>query len=204
LYNILVVVKGILEREFFSRDTLQVAKELLGARLMRMVDGKRLSGIIIETEAYQGERDLACHARAGKTPRTQIMYGPPGHAYVYFTYGMHWMFNIVTEREDDPAAILIRSLLPVEGIDFIAKQRVGRPRSEWTNGPAKLCQAFNITNAENGVDICQRGGAIWIEGNLTIPDSYVTNSPRVGLNNVPEPWKSIPWRFRVSEEFFLD
>lgn len=199
-----MVAKGILEREFFSRDTLQVAKELLGARLMRMLDGKRLSGIIIETEAYQGERDLACHARAGKTPRTQIMYGPPGHVYVYFTYGMHWMLNIVTEREDDPAAILIRSLLPVEGIDIIAKQRVGRPRSEWTNGPAKLCQAFNITSAENGVDICQRGGAIWIERNLTIPDSYVTNSPRVGLNNVPEPWKSIPWRFRVSEEYFLE
>jgi DNA-3-methyladenine glycosylase len=204
LYNIFVISEGLHEREFFYKNTLQVAREILGARLVRVVDGERLSGIIVETEAYQGEQDLGCHARAGRTPRTQVMYGPPGHVYVYFTYGVHWMLNFVTEREDYPAAILIRSVIPVEGLDYIAMQREGRPRSEWTNGPAKLCQAFNITGAENGLDICQPGGPIWVERNEMIPDSSVTNSPRVGLNNVPEPWKSILWRFRVSKEFFLD
>jgi len=203
LYNISVISKCHLEREFFTRNTLHVAREILGARLVRVVEGKQLSGIIVETEAYLGEQDLGCHARAGRTPRTQIMYGPPGHAYVYFTYGMHWMLNIVTERENEPAAILIRAVVPVEGLDYIAKRRVGRPRSEWTNGPAKLCQAFNITGAENGLDICQPGGTIWVERNQTIPDSSVTNSPRVGLNNVPEPWNSIPWRFWISKEFLL-
>ena len=196
--------KCLLEREFFTRNTLQVAREILGARLVRVVDGERLSGIIIEVEAYQGEQDLGCHASAGLTPRTQVMYGPSGYAYVYFTYGMHWMLNFVTEGEGVPAAILIRSLVPVEGLGYIAMQRVGRPRAEWTNGPAKLCKAFNITGAENGMDICRLGGPIWVERNQTIQESSVTNSPRVGLNNVPEPWKSIPWRFRVSNEFFLD
>jgi DNA-3-methyladenine glycosylase len=99
----------MLTHEFYNRPTLTVARELLGARLVRLLDGVRLAGVITETEAYVGEADLGCHAKAGRTPRTTVMYGPPGRAYVYFTYGMHWLLNAVTEAEGFPAAVLIRA-----------------------------------------------------------------------------------------------
>ena len=103
----------LLHRSFFDRPTQAVARELLGCRLIRRLGGTLLAGAIVETEAYIGERDLACHAKAGRTARTAIMYGPPGFAYVYFTYGMHWMLNLVTEAEGFPAAVLIRALQPL-------------------------------------------------------------------------------------------
>ncbi|RME86862.1 MAG: DNA-3-methyladenine glycosylase [Anaerolineae bacterium] len=192
----LIPPKGhILPRTFYARPTLTVARELLGARLVRLLDGQRLSGIITETEAYIGEEDLGCHARAGRTKRTAVMYGPPGHAYVYFTYGMHWCLNVVTEREGFPAAVLIRAIRPIEGIEVIAARRKGRD----TDGPAKLTQALGITGTENGLDLCTQASGLWIEAGEPVPDEAVTTGPRVGLNNVPEPWKSIPWRFRVQE-----
>ncbi len=185
-------------RSFFARPTLVVARELLGARLVRRLpDGQRVSGVIVETEAYIGEEDQGCHARAGRTPRTAVMYGPPGHAYVYFTYGMHWLFNVVTEREGFPAAVLVRALWPVEGLDFIAARRRGRPRREWTNGPAKLCQALAIDGRHHGADLCAPNATLFLEFDRAFSDESVTIGPRVGLNTVPEPWKSIPWRFRV-------
>jgi DNA-3-methyladenine glycosylase len=161
-----------------------------------MEGGQRISGIITETEAYRGEDDLACHARSGLTPRTAVMYGKPGHAYVYFNYGMHWLLNFVTETEGFPAAVLIRGIQPIEGLEIIAERRKDRPRSQWTDGPAKLCQALGIDGNFNGVDICSPEAALYVENSHKIPDSGVTIHPRVGLNNVPEPWKSIPWRFR--------
>ncbi|MEW6716953.1 MAG: DNA-3-methyladenine glycosylase [Chloroflexota bacterium] len=184
-----------LTQAFFSRPTLLVARELLGAHLVRLKGDRRLGGYISETEAYIGENDLACHARVGRTTRNAVMYGPPGHAYVYFTYGMHWMLNIVTEVEGFPAAVLIRAIEPLEGLDLIATQRPGRQRSEWTNGPAKLCQALCIDGQLNGVDVCAREAVIFLEKGIQIPDSRVTISSRVGLNTVPEPWRSVPWRF---------
>ncbi len=185
-------------RAFFARPTLQVARELLGARLVhRQPDGQRVSGLIVETEAYIGEEDQGCHARAGRTPRTAVMYGPPGHAYVYFTYGMHWLFNVVTEREGFPAAVLVRALWPLEGLEIIAARRAGRPRSQWTDGPAKLCQALGIDGRHHGLDLCVPDAPLFLEFDRTFPDESVTIGPRVGLNTVPEPWKSIPWRFRV-------
>jgi DNA-3-methyladenine glycosylase len=184
-----------LERQFFYRSTLQVARELLGARLVRLEGGERTAGIIVETEAYIGEEDLGCHASAGYTPRTQVMYGPPGHAYVYFTYGMHWMLNFITETERFPAAVLIRGIVPTEGIERIASRRVGRPVEQWTNGPGKICQAFSINRMQNGADLCAPEAELFVEYGVIISDSSVTNSPRVGLNSVPEPWKSVPWRF---------
>lgn len=183
----------MLAREFYARPTLTVARDLLGARLVRILDGVRLAGIIIETEAYIGEADLGCHARAGRTARTAVMYGPPGHAYVYFTYGMHWCLNAVTEAEGFPAAVLIRAMRPVEGVEVIAARRQGRD----TLGPAKLTQALGIDGAQNGLDLCSPAGGLWIEAGETIPDESVTIGPRVGLYTVPEPWKSKPWRFRV-------
>ena len=188
-----------LTRDFFARPTITVAREILGTRLVRIDHGKRLSGIITESEAYIGETDLGCHACAGRTPRTAIMFGPPGHAYVYFTYGMHWMLNFVTEAEDFPAAVLIRAIQPVEGSEIIAARREGRPRPTWTDGPGKLCQALGIDGSLNGVDLCAPNSSLFVEAGEPIPEESVTIGPRVGLNSVPEPWKSMPWRFRMEE-----
>jgi DNA-3-methyladenine glycosylase len=190
-------------RSFFNRSTLQVARGLLGARLVRVEDGGRVSGLIVETEAYRGEEDQGCHAKAGRTPRTQVMYGPPGHAYVYFTYGMHWMLNFVTEEEGFPAAVLIRAILPNEGIDIIASRRNGQPRQHWTDGPAKICQALAITGEFNGVDLCSPHASIFVESGDPIADQSVTTGPRVGFNNVSEPWNSMPWRFRIEPGYLI-
>lgn len=185
-------------RVFFNRHTLEVARDLIGMRLVRIKGEHRLSGIIVEAEAYRGEEDLGCHAKAGFTPRTKIMYGPAGYAYVYFTYGKHWMLNFVTEQEGLPAAVLIRAIRVEEGQDVIAQRRNHQPPQQWTNGPAKLCQALYIDGNFNGYDICQQAAVLFVESNLDgspiLPIS-VTSTARVGLNNVPEPWRSIPWRF---------
>jgi DNA-3-methyladenine glycosylase len=183
----------ILLREFYNRPTLKVARELIGARLIRILDRQRLVGIITETEAYIGENDLGCHAKAGRTARTAVMFGPPGHAYVYFTYGNHWMLNVVTQREGYPAAVLLRAIQPIEGAEVISARRNGRD----TFGPGKLTQALGITKSENGVDLTQTGSGLWIEAGQNVRNPLVTKGPRVGLNTVPEPWKSKPWRFLV-------
>lgn len=184
-----------LERAFFNRPTLVVARALLGKRLVRILDGQRVAGVICETEAYIGEEDLACHCKAGRTPRTQVMYGKPGFAYVYFTYGMHWLLNFVTEPENYPAAVLIRAILPTNGLEQIAARRGAQPRVRWTDGPGKLCQALEINGQLNAYDLCQPDSVLFVENCPPIPDSSVTTGPRVGLNSVPEPWKSKPWRF---------
>jgi len=171
-----------------------VARSLLGMRLVRIENSARFSGIITETEAYIGEEDLACHARAGITKRTVIMYGPPGHAYIYFTYGMHWCLNTVSEREGFPGAVLIRAMQAEEGLEIILERRNGRD----SNGPAKLTQALGIDGTLNGVDLCSQDAGLWIEAGEEITSTNVTIGSRVGLNNVPEPWKSKPWRFRVA------
>jgi len=184
-----------LERPFFNRSTLDVARHLLGARIIHLLDGQRVGGVIIETEAYMGEADLACHARSGRTARTVVMYGPPGHAYVYFVYGMHWLFNCVTEAEGSPAAVLLRAIVPTEGLGVVAAKRAGRPESQWASGPARLTQALGIDGSINNADLCAPDAPLWLETGDPIPNSTVTTSPRVGLTSVPEPWKSIPWRF---------
>jgi DNA-3-methyladenine glycosylase len=184
---------NILPRDFYNRSTLKVARDLIGARLVHISEGKKLVGLITETEAYISGNDLACHAKAGITPRTQVMFGEPGHAYVYFTYGNHWMLNAVTEREGFPAAVLIRAIQPIEGVEIMLERRNGRD----TFGPGKLCQAMGITKSENGADLTETSGGLWIEPGLRVPNSLVTKGPRVGLNNTPEPWLSKPWRFLV-------
>ena len=181
--------------DFYARPTLTVARELLGARLVRILYGVRLSGTITETEAYIGETDLACHAKAGRTRRTQIMYGPPGRAYVYFTYGMHWMLNAVTEPEGFPAAVLIRAVEVTEGRELVQARRAGVAEPRWTDGPAKLAQAFGIDAVQNGIDLTGTAAGLWIEAGDPVPEESVTIGPRVGLYNVPEPWKGMPWRF---------
>lgn len=185
----------ILSQEFYNRPTLTVARELLGCRLVRILDGERLEGIITETEAYIGESDLGCHAKAGKTKRTAPMYGPPGRAYVYFTYGMHWCFNVVTEAEGFPAAVLIRAVETVEGLRVVESRRAKAKQAEWTNGPAKLSLAFGIDSQQNAIDLTSPASGLWLEPGIVISDANVTIGPRVGLYSVPEPWKSLPWRF---------
>jgi DNA-3-methyladenine glycosylase len=187
----------VLSESFYQRPVLQVARDLLGQRLVRQVNGQRISGIIIETEAYDGESDLACHARVGQTARTAMMYGPPGRAYVYFTYGMHWLLNCVTGNEGYPAAVLIRAIYPLEGLEWIANRRPGKNFETWCNGPAKICQALAVDGALNGVTLCDPETGLWIENGLSIMDVDLITTARIGINSVPEPWRSIPWRFLV-------
>lgn len=190
------MVKSLtIPRKFYNRPTLTVARELLGAKLIHISNGKKLVGYITETEAYIGENDLACHAKAGRTKRTDPMYGEAGHAYIYFTYGNHWMFNVVTEEENYPAAVLIRAIQPLEGIELMMKRRQGRD----TFGPGKLTQALGITISQNYVDLTESTSPLRIEAGILIPNKSVTISPRVGLNQTPEPWLSKPWRFMVKD-----
>ncbi len=185
-------------REWLARPAVQVAPALLGARLVRREpDGTRVSGIIVETEAYGPEEDLGCHCKAGPTRRARVLYGPPGLAYVYFTYGMHWLFNVVVDREGTPAAVLVRALWPAEGQARMAARRAGRPFRQWTDGPAKLCRALDIDGRFHGLDLTAADAPLFLEFAWQFPPQAVTTGPRVGLNTVPEPWKSIPWRWRV-------
>lgn len=125
------------------------------------------------------------------------MYGPPGRAYVYFIYGMHWMFNVVAEPEGSPSAVLVRALEPSEGLEIIAARRGGVRPKDWTNGPARLCKALNITGSLNGADLTDAGSGLVIEDGFAVPDRSVITGPRVGIEGVPEPWRSMPWRLRV-------
>jgi len=193
-----------LSRDFFARDTLTVARELLGQRLVRVLDGKRLSGRIVEAEAYVGDGDRACHASRGRTQRNATMFGPPGHAYVYFIYGMHHCLNAVTEREGYPAAVLIRALEPLEGIEEMrvrrwpefAKGQGGRPDVQLTSGPARLCQALEIDRQFDGADLCAPDALLFLEEGFPVPVETIATSPRVGVRG-DEVAVTIPWRFYI-------
>ena len=183
----------ILDRAFYNRDTLQVARELLGKRIIRRIQGSELSGIIIETEAYCGPEDSACHAHRGKTKRNAVMFGEPGHAYVYFTYGMHYMLNFVTEAPDHPCAVLIRAILPLTGIEEMQTRR-RRQGKELTNGPAKLCQALGIDKSQNGWDL-SAGRELWVEDDRIIPAKWIKTTPRIGIDYAAQKDREALWRF---------
>ncbi len=183
---------------FYERPTVQVAREILGARLVCDLNGERITGIITEAEAYVGETDLGCHAKAGRTKRTEGMYGPAGRAYIYFTYGMHWMLCVVTEVEGFPAAVLIRAVEVEEGWSVVRQRRGNVKSKDLTNGPAKLTQAFGLDIHQHKLDLTKKTSQLWIEPAETILDENVTIGQRVGLYSVPEPWKSMPWRFLVN------
>jgi DNA-3-methyladenine glycosylase len=170
---------------FYARETELVARELLGAVLQCTARGTRCRGRIVETEAYTGEEDLACHAAAGRTARTEVLYGPPGRAYVYFIYGMHWCVNAVTRRAGMPSAVLIRAVEPLEGIEAMRRRRHGRPDAELTNGPGKLCEAFGITGpAHHGASLIS--SALRIYPGDAVPDSDVEVTPRIGIVKAAE------------------
>jgi DNA-3-methyladenine glycosylase len=196
-----------LPQKFYARPASVVASDLLGKRLVRLLDGERISGIIVETEAYcdSDEPDLACHGAANRgrpTARTEIMFGPPGYAYIYFTYGMHWLFNVVTGRTGTANAVLVRALEPAEGEILIARHRERR-RAEWTNGPAKLTQALAIDGSLHGANLFQPGGVIAIEKARPVPATSIRTGPRIGLGKTPEPWLSMPWRYWLAESPFV-
>lgn len=185
----------IVPRDFYRQPVQTVAQGLLGKLLVRQLDNQRAAGYILEAEAYDGEQDQACHAHSGKTPRNAMMYGEAGRAYVYFTYGMHWMLNCVSGEDGYPAAALIRAILPVEGLDIICKNRPGIRESQWCNGPAKLTQALEITGELNGIDLCDPFSPLFIEEGIEIRNADIQISPRIGIQSTPEPWLSMPWRF---------
>src|SRR5882757_720220 len=145
-----------LPRAFYGRPVLTVARACIGKLLVHRTEQGLLVGRIVETEAYRGPEDRAAHSFGGRrTARTEVMYGPPGYAYVFFVYGMHYQFNIVTTREDAPHAVLVRAVEPVRGVAAMARRRnLPEASRDLCNGPGKLCQAFAIGKADYGVDLC--------------------------------------------------
>lgn len=182
----------VLPRSFYERSTLEVARDLLGKVLIHWKRGSVTAGMIVEAEAYIGETDPACHARAGLTARTGPLYGAPGHAYVYFSYGMHALLNVVTERQGFPAAVLLRALEPLEGIEPMQRRRA-RNGAGWIDetdlcsGPGKLTQAMGVTLHQNRIDLCGRSLYIEDRGLSVGPIGW---SPRIGISG----GKDRPWR----------
>jgi DNA-3-methyladenine glycosylase len=170
----------VLPRDFYNRETDIVARDMLGSILECATDDGVASGIIVETEAYLGEHDLACHAAVGRTARTEHLYGPAGISYVYFIYGMYWCFNAVTREAGSPSAVLVRALEPLSGIPLMRRRRPRIERdTDLTNGPGKLCTALGITGAMTGRSL-QRKPLVIREGKH-IPDSEVAITTRIGI-----------------------
>jgi DNA-3-methyladenine glycosylase len=191
-------VGRILSRGFYDRDTEIVARDLLGAILECDTNNGRASGIIVETEAYVGEHDAACHAAAGRTKRTEPLYGAPGNAYVYLIYGMHWCINAVTRGEGLPSAVLIRALEPVEGLPLMRHRRPrARNDRDLTNGPGKLCAALRIDSRMNGLPL-QRHPVV-IRAGESVVDCNVAISPRIGITRAAD-W---PLRYFVRDNPFV-
>jgi DNA-3-methyladenine glycosylase (3mg) len=180
----------MLDRGFYSRDTAIVAKELIGKLLVKKYQDQQLNGIIIETEAYYGESDPASHAFRGRTPRTEIMFGRAGLAYVYFCYGMYYMLNAVTEREEIPGAVLIRAVLPISGTGIMRIRRNTMDIKKLANGPGKLTIAFGIDFSDNGKDLtggCNNSDDLTIhELDINLDSRNILQTPRIGITNAKE------------------
>jgi len=172
----------IVPGSFYERDTVTVARALLGKRIIRTLDRFTLSGIITQTEAYCFSNDPASHAYRGKTKRNAAMFGPVGHAYVYFIYGNHFCFNIVARKSTMQAgAVLIRAIEPLKGIDLMHKHRGKKERKILTDGPGKLAQALGITTSHNGVNLVQQGQLYVTEGD-SIDTTTIYATPRIGIS----------------------
>jgi DNA-3-methyladenine glycosylase len=185
-----------LVREFYAGPALEVAPRLLGKVLCHRRGGILTRGRIVEVEAYMGSEDPASHAHGGLTPRNRAMFGPPGHAYVYFTYGNHWCMNVVTDREGVASAVLLRALEPLEGIEAMRRRRGRLDLRELASGPGKLAQAMGIDRAAYGLDLT--GGVLWIEDDGAGPVRWVV-TPRIGISKAAER----PHRFLVAGSAFV-
>lgn len=199
-----------LKRSFYSRDTLQVAEELLGKYLVRKQQGKVLIGKIVEVEAYMGEQDKAAHSYGGRrTERNEVMYGEAGHIYVYFIYGMHYCFNVITEKLNVPRGVLIRALEPIEGMELMSLNRYKKQLEELssreiknlTNGPAKLCSALSITREHNGMDLCKNDFYIAEDGEKE-KDLEIVRTTRINIDYAEEA-RYYPWRFYIKDNAYV-
>lgn len=188
-----------LSRNFYQQATLEVSRELLGKYLVRVHPDGITAGKIVETEAYIGPNDKACHASKGRTPRTEIMFGPPGHAYVYLIYGFHYLLNFVTEGVGVPAVVLIRAVEPRDGIELMQERRRTSTARNLCSGPGKLCQAFAIGRADNGSDVC--GAELYVEDRGERIRN-IAATPRIGIDYAGK-WKHKPWRFIVKDNEFI-
>lgn len=193
---------------FYRRDTLLVAKELLGKKLVHKINGKILSGIIVETEAYMGIQDKAAHSYGGrKTERTKVMFEAGGVSYIYFIYGLYYCFNVVTAEEGIPQAVLIRALQPVEGIEDMALLRVNKNIKELTkkqiiniaNGPAKLCSALKLDKTLNAVNLTS--DILYIE-DVNYNNFEIVETTRIGIDYAEEA-KYYPWRFYIKDNPYI-
>jgi DNA-3-methyladenine glycosylase len=192
-----------LSREFYTRtNVLAVARDLLGKLLVVPTPGgKRVSGRIVEVEAYRGPQDRAAHSFGGRrTKRTETMYGIGGTAYVFFVYGMYYQFNVVTNNTEAPHAVLIRAVEPVEGIELMRKRRHGQPDYNLTNGPGKLCIALGIDRTLDAADLL--GEKVWLEPGDKVSRSLIATGPRIGIDYAEE-WKDKPWRFWMKGNPFV-
>jgi DNA-3-methyladenine glycosylase len=192
-----------ISREFYLRpNVLIVARDLLGKLLVVPgPNGERVSGKIVEVEAYRGPEDRASHAYGGRrTNRTETMYRPGGVAYVYFVYGMYYQFNVVSGVEDIPHAILVRALEPVEGMEIMRGRRHAHPDHNLTNGPGKLCIAMGIDRQLDGADLL--GRKVWLEEYEKVFPRQVARGPRIGIDYA-EKWIDKPWRFWVKDNKFV-
>jgi len=180
-----------LPREFFARKPQRVSRDLLGKVLVRKLNGQRLTARIVEVEAYLGEADPAAHAAAGRTPRNSVLFGPPGHAYIYFIYGNHYCLNVSCEPEGRAGGVLFRALEPLSGIEEMAKARGVELHSakdlvRLTSGPGRLCAAFCITrDADNNADLTSSKSTLWI-GDDGFRSGKIAISPRIGITKAAE------------------
>jgi len=187
-----------LPRRFYKRETLTVAEELLGKQLVRYTNNTRLVGKIVEVEAYRGGDDPGSHAYRGMTPRNRLMFGKGGFAYVYFTYGMHYCFNVVTERENVPGAVLVRALEPLSGIETMRKNRGNKNVLNLTSGPAKLTEAMSITKKQNGLDLTGSKELFICEPEVK-ENFEVVSTKRIGIKVGVDK----PWRFYIKNDSFV-
>lgn len=187
-----------LPREFYARETEIVARDLLGCVLECHAPEGVAAGRIVETEAYLGEHDLACHAAAGRTRRTEPLYGPAGTAYVYFIYGVHWCFNTVTREAGLPSAVLVRAIEPVEGLELMrARRRAARRDIDLTNGPGKLCAALGIDARHNALPLT-RPPLVVREGR-PVPRARIVVTPRIGITQSAD-W---PLRWYIADNPYV-
>ena len=192
---------GILNREFYLQDTRKVARNLLGKLLVREYRGKTFSGVIVETEAYRGFDDTASHAHKGPTERCKVMFGDAGFAYVYLTYGIHNMFNIVTEEKYFPSAVLIRAIEPLNGINSEKSGKIS------TNGPGKLTKELKIDRSLNGIDLTV-GREIWIEEVGEKDCSWINRfevceTQRIGIDYAQKKDIEKNWRYYINDNLFV-
>lgn len=189
----------VLGREFYRRDTVQVAKDLLGKIIVRAVDNNTVSGMIVETEAYRSTDDPASHSHRGRTERNSVMFGEVGHAYVYFTYGNHYCMNIVAKNSHTPAgAVLIRAIEPNDGISFMQKHRDMEDIYNLTSGPGKLTQALAINKKQNGADVTRRG-KLYVVNGKQVDESKIVATSRIGIKLAVDK----QWRFLIDNNNFV-